>query len=67
MMSLERFSEINWLQKTLLDFSRGTDEVLAITGDSGSGKSFPWGWTVEQLQRRLGKKIHETLSITIDT
>jgi hypothetical protein len=57
----------DWLQKTLLDFSRGTDKVLAITGDSGSGKSFLWGWTVERLQRRLGKKIHETLSITIGT
>lgn len=55
----------DWLQRSLLDFSRGTDKVLAITGPSGSGKSFLWGWTVERLQRRLGKKTHETLSITI--
>ena len=54
-----------WFQRHLLDFSRSDDDVLGITGPSGCGKSILWGWIVERLQRPLGKKSHETLSLII--
>ena len=56
-----------WIGRPLLDFSRGTEDVLAITGPSGSGKSILAGWIVERLQKPLDKKIYETLSVTIGT
>jgi ABC-type multidrug transport system fused ATPase/permease subunit len=54
-----------WFQRTLLDFTRGDGEILAITGPSGCGKSFLFSWITERLQRQLGKKTHEILSVTI--
>jgi ABC-type multidrug transport system fused ATPase/permease subunit len=54
-----------WMGRPLLDFSRGTEDVLAITGPSGSGKSILAGWIVERLQKPLDKKMYETLSVTI--
>ena len=54
-----------WMGRHLLDFSRGTDDVLAITGPSGSGKTVLAGWVVERLQKPLNKKMYETLSVTI--
>jgi ABC-type lipoprotein export system ATPase subunit len=51
--------------RPLLDFSRSTEDVLAITGPSGSGKSILAGWIVERLQKPLDKKMYETLSSTI--
>ncbi|KAF4630298.1 hypothetical protein G7Y89_g7843 [Cudoniella acicularis] len=56
-----------WFQRRLLDFSRSNDDVLQVTGQSGCGKSFLYGWTVERLQRPIGRKKHETLSLTINT
>ena len=56
-----------WFQRPLLDFSRGHDDVLAITAASGCGKSFLAGWIIERLQRPLGKKTHSTLSVSIGT
>ena len=56
-----------WFQRTLLDFSRGSKDVLAVTGPAGSGKSKLSAWIVERLQRPLGKKTYNTLSITIGT
>jgi hypothetical protein len=54
-----------WMQTPLLDFSRGKEDVFAITGPSGCGKTILAGWIVERLQTRLGKKMHMTLSVTI--
>lgn len=54
-----------WMGRPLLDFSRGNDDVLAITGPSGAGKSLLAGWIVERLQRPLDKERYETLSIAI--
>jgi len=56
-----------WMGRPLLDFSRSTEDVLAITGPSGSGKSILAGWIVERLQKPLDKKMYETLSSTIGT
>jgi hypothetical protein len=55
----------DWFQRPLLDFTRGRDDVLAITGASGSGKSMLSGWILERLQRPIGKKTYETLSLDI--
>ena len=54
-----------WLQSHLLGFTRSRDDVWAIQGPAGCGKSVLAGWIVERLQRPLGKKTHDTLSCTI--
>ncbi|KAI4179544.1 MAG: hypothetical protein L6R41_007781 [Letrouitia leprolyta] len=54
-----------WFQSHLLAFTRSRDDVLAIQGPAGCGKSVLAGWIVERLQRPLGKKTHDTLSCTI--
>lgn len=54
-----------WFSRHLLDFSRGNDNFLAVRGPSGCGKSVLAGWIVERLQRPLGRKTHETLSLVI--
>ena len=54
-----------WFQRQLLDFSRSNDDVLAVVGPTGCGKSVLAGWIVERLQRPLGRKTYETLSYTI--
>ena len=56
-----------WFQKNLLDFARSHDEVMAINGEVGCGKSVLSGWIVERLQRPLGRKSYETLSHIIGT
>ena len=54
-----------WFQRYLLDFSRGKDDILAVTGPAGCGKSVLAGWITERLQRPLGRKTHQTLSYTV--
>ena len=54
-----------WFHRYLVDFSRGKDDVLAVTGPAGSGKSVIADWVVERLQRPLGRKTYQTLSYTI--
>ena len=44
-----------WFQSYLVDFSRSSDDMFLITGDSGSGKSILSGWIVERLEGALGK------------
>lgn len=55
-----------WFQSHLLAFSRSKDDVLAISGPAGSGKSTLYGWIIERLQRPLGKKTHETLICQVE-
>ena len=45
-----------WFQRRLLDFSRSKDDVLALFGPEGCGKTYLSRWTIERLQRPLGKK-----------
>ena len=54
-----------WFHRYLVDLSRGKDDVLAVTGPAGSGKSVIADWVVERLQRPLGRKTYQTLSYTI--
>lgn len=51
-----------WLQRRLLDFSRSSNDAFYITGPSGCGKSTLYDWTLERLQRPLGKKNHLVLA-----
>ncbi|KAH8670231.1 hypothetical protein BGZ60DRAFT_375664 [Tricladium varicosporioides] len=55
-----------WFQRRLLEFSRSNADVLQVTGPSGCGKSFLSGWIVERLQRPVGRKKHDTVSLVID-
>ena len=45
-----------WFQRHLLDFSRSQDDVLALVGREGCGKTYLFRWIVERLQRPIGKK-----------
>lgn len=55
-----------WFQRHLLDFSRSTEDGLAIVGPAGCGKSVLSRWIIERLQRPLGKKTYETLFFTVE-
>jgi hypothetical protein len=65
--SIARRSEYTceWIQRSLLDFTKSTDDILAVTGPSGSGKSILSGWILERLQRPIGGKMYEVYSIKI--
>ncbi|KAH0165473.1 hypothetical protein KCU67_g4718, partial [Aureobasidium melanogenum] len=56
-----------WFQQTLYDFSRGHEQILAITGPPGCGKSVLSSWIQERLQRRLGQKTHSTVMFSFDS
>ena len=45
-----------WYQRTLLDFSRSKDDVLACFAAEGCGKTHLARWVVERLQRPISKK-----------
>lgn len=53
-----------WLQRHLIDFFRGKDDILAVDGPAGSGKSVLSGWIEERLQRPLARISYETLAYT---
>ena len=55
-----------WFQSHLLAFSRSKEDILAISGPAGSGKSTLCGWIIERLQRPLGKKTHEMLTCHVE-
>ncbi|KAK4454286.1 hypothetical protein QBC34DRAFT_317381 [Podospora aff. communis PSN243] len=42
-----------WVKSPLIEFFRGSDKALTITGDSGTGKTVLAGWIKERLQRPL--------------
>lgn len=54
-----------WFQSHLLEFTRGSDDILFISGASGSGKSILSGWIVERLQRVVGRKSFDVDSVII--
>ena len=54
-----------WFHRYLVDFARGNDDVLAVTGPTGSGKSVIADGVVGRLQRPLGRKTYQTLSCII--
>ena len=49
-----------WFQRHLLDFSRSKDDILALVGREGCGKTYLFRWVVERLQRPIGKKTCES-------
>ena len=55
-----------WFQRRLLDFSRSQDDILALFGPEGCGKTHLSQWTIERLQRQLGKKTREYASFASD-
>ena len=57
-LSLEHRDEYTceWFQRHLLDFSRSKDDLLALFGREGCGKTYLSRWIVERLQRPLAKK-----------
>lgn len=54
-----------WFQSHLLEFTRGPDDILFISGASGYGKSILSGWIVERLQRVVGRKSFDVDSVII--
>lgn len=55
-----------WFQRHLLQFTRGNEDVLAITAPAGSGKSTLSTWIQERLQRPMDRKIHNTIMFTFE-
>ena len=49
-----------WFQRPLLDFSRSQHDILAVFGPEGCGKTYLSQWTIERLQRPLGKKTRKS-------
>ena len=52
-----------WFQRPLLDFSRSQEDVLAVYGPEGCGKTYIARWIVERLQRPLAKKTCKFLNL----
>ena len=52
-----------WFQRELLDFSRSSEDILALFGPEGCGKSYLSRWILERLERPLSKKIREYFPI----
>ncbi|KAK8192024.1 uncharacterized protein BKA78DRAFT_250650 [Phyllosticta capitalensis] len=55
-----------WLDRPLVDFARSKENILTITGESGSGKSVLFGWILERLQRPIGRKTYQAVHATVD-
>lgn len=55
-----------WLEDDLVDFLEKGENVLAITGSAGCGKSMLAAWVREQLERPIGHldQKHRTVSYT---
>ncbi|KAK0620403.1 hypothetical protein B0T14DRAFT_457391 [Immersiella caudata] len=53
-----------WLKNPLIEFFRGSDKALTITGESGTGKTVLAGWIKERLQRPLNHTQFSTLLYT---
>ena len=54
-----------WFQSHLLAFTRSDNDVLAMYGAAGCGKTFLSSWIVERLQRPIGRKSYVTLSFSL--
>lgn len=55
-----------WFQRHLLEFTRSTDSVLAITAPAGSGKTILSSWIQERLQRPMDRKTHTTIMFSFE-
>ncbi|KAL8964252.1 MAG: hypothetical protein Q9183_004586 [Haloplaca sp. 2 TL-2023] len=54
-----------WFQSHLLAFTRSDNDVLAMYGPAGCGKTFLSSWIVERLQRPVGRKSYLTLFFSL--
>lgn len=53
-----------WFTSPLLNFLRAEDDVLQVTGASGTGKSTLAYWTQHRLQRQLGRRPYSSLFVS---
>lgn len=61
--SLKRAEDTcEWLKTPLVEFFRGNEKALTITGESGCGKTVLAGWVKERLQRPLDHVQYSTLT-----
>ncbi|KAK0672772.1 hypothetical protein QBC41DRAFT_343650 [Cercophora samala] len=51
-----------WVRTPLVNFLRGKEKALTITGEAGSGKTVLAGWMKERLQRPLDHTQYTTLT-----
>ncbi len=54
-----------WFEKHLSEFGRSKDDLFLVTGTLGCGKSVLSSWIVERLQRPLGRKTFDVVSVKI--
>lgn len=55
-----------WFQKHLLEFTRSHEDIFAVTGPPGSGKSVLSSWIQERLQRPMDRKTYSTVMFSFD-
>ncbi|KAK0630216.1 hypothetical protein B0T17DRAFT_488060 [Bombardia bombarda] len=53
-----------WLKSPLVEFFRGDEKAMTITGDAGTGKTYLAGWIKERLQSPLDHTQYATLTYT---
>lgn len=54
-----------WFEKHLINFSKSQNDLFRVIGGSGCGKSVLATWIVERLQRPLGHKSFDVISVKI--
>lgn len=54
-----------WFEKHLMNFSKSQNDLFRVIGGSGCGKSVLATWIIERLQRPLGRRTFDVLSVKI--
>lgn len=56
-----------WFQTHLTNFLRNGENTLVVEGRPGSGKTILANWTVDRLQRPIGRKLFSPLSFSFNS
>ena len=54
-----------WFEPHLLEFCSSRNDMFLVTGASGCGKSVLSSWIIERLQRPLGRRSFDVISVKI--
>ena len=63
--SVRQEDTCEWYEQHLLSFSQSDDSLFLVTGKDGCGKTVLSEWIVERLQRTLGRKSYDVLSLEL--
>ena len=54
-----------WFESYLIEFCSSRNDMFLVTGASGCGKSVLSSWIIERLQRPLGRRSFDVVSVKI--